>query len=201
MAPRIIKEGTARASSVRQFSFLDSAADVPAVSQSLWPEVPYVPAAKIIPFGVEPSSAAAADGPQLEKSAFENGYAQGEKAGLELAEKKVESVMKRYAEAILEVNKLRPFLYAQVEREVVKLALEVAKKILHREVSIDPDIVQTLMRVALSHVAEKSAVTIHLNPEDYNYLQQQRAELTQAEGRSITLLPDKSTLHAVAAGS
>jgi len=129
---------------------------------------------------------------QAEKIAFENGFRQGEKEGLEVAEKKVELAMKRYAEAIKEVSKLRSFLYAQVERECVKLALEVAKKMIHREIHADPDIIQTLMRVALDHVAEKSAVTVHLNPVDYSYLMEQHADLSQAEGRSLTLLADKS---------
>jgi flagellar assembly protein FliH len=68
----------------------------------------------------------------------------------------------------------------------------VARKIVHREIQADPDIIQTLVRVALSHVAEKSAVTVRLNPVDYNYLLEQRAELSQAEGRDIVLLADKS---------
>ena len=139
----------------------------------------------------EPSNAAV-DLSQLEKTAYENGFMLGEKAGLETAEKKVDAVMKRYAEAILEVGKLRSSLYPQVEREVVRLALEVARKIVHREIQADPDIIQTLVRVALSHVAEKSAVTVRLNPVDYNYLLEQRAELSQAEGRDIVLLADKS---------
>jgi len=91
---------------------------------------------------------------QVEKTAYENGFHQGEKAGMEMAERKMEAVMKRYSEAILEVGRLRSSLYGQIEREVVKLALAVSKKIVHREIQVDRDIVQTLVRVALSHVAE-----------------------------------------------
>jgi flagellar assembly protein FliH len=129
---------------------------------------------------------------QVEKTAYENGFVQGEKAGMEIAERKMEVVMRRYADSILEVNKLRASLYAQIEREVVKLAIAVAKKIVHREVQVDRDIIQTLVRVALGHVSEKSSVAIHLNPTDYNYLLEQRAELSQSEGRDISLLSDKS---------
>ncbi len=111
---------------------------------------------------------------------------------MEIAERKMEVVMKRYAEAILEVTRLRATLYSQIEHEVVKLAIAVSKKIVHREIQVDRDIIQTLVRVALSHVAEKSAVTIHLNPVDYNYLMERRGELSQAEGRDISLLADKS---------
>ena len=111
---------------------------------------------------------------------------------MEAAERKIDAAMKRLGEAILEIGKLRSFLHAQVEREVVKLAVEVAKKIVHREIQADPQIIQTLIRVALDHVAEKSAVIIHLNPVDHNYLMEQRLELSQSEGRDISLLADKS---------
>jgi flagellar biosynthesis/type III secretory pathway protein FliH len=194
MAPRVIKQGTARASIVQQFSFAENAEiAMPLVETPMWPELPSIPvttAGKTVPEIEAPSPAA--DLAHVEKNAYENGFRQGEKAGMEIAERKMEVVMRRYADAILEVNKLRSSLYVQVEHEVVKLAIAVAKKIVHREIQVDRDIIQTLVRVALSHVAEKSSVTIHLNPTDYNYLLELRAELSQSEGRDIALLSDKS---------
>lgn len=134
------------------------------------------------------------DPSQIEKTAYENGFRQGEKAGLEIAEKKVEATMRRYADAILEIGRLKPALYAQAEREVVKLALEVAKKVVHREVQIDPEIIQTLVRVALSHVAVKSAVTIRIHPADYSFMLEHRAAITRPgeSEREMVLLADKS---------
>lgn len=128
----------------------------------------------------------------LEKAAYDRGLLQGEKAAAETGELKLEAAIKRCAESIGEIQKLRSSLYVQAEREVVKLALAVAKKIVHREIRIDHDIVQTLVHVALSHVSEKSAVTICLNPEDYSYLLERRAEVSQSEGREISLQADKS---------
>jgi flagellar assembly protein FliH len=191
MATRVIKQGTTRASSVQQILFTENSRDLPPLgNQLLWPELPAASMAQALP---EPEAAKPAlDLALVEKTAYENGFAQGEKSGLEIAGKSVEAIMKRYSEAILEIGKLRASLYAQVEREVVKLAVEVAKKIVHREISADPDVIQTLVRVALSHVAEKTAVTIHLNPADYNYLLEQRAELSQSEAREIALLANKS---------
>jgi flagellar assembly protein FliH len=134
------------------------------------------------------------DRASIEKAAYESGFRQGEEAGLEAAEKKVAPLMKRYADAILEISKLKPKLYAQVERDVVKLALEVAKKIVHREVHVDREIVQTLIKVALNHVAAKSPVTIRLHPADYNFVLEQRAaSMPSGEGeRDVSLLADQS---------
>lgn len=192
MSPKIIKPGTTGASKVQQFLFLENPAEesLP-VDQLPWPD--YSPSSAVMQ--KKPPAEApvpAIDPAQLEKKAFEEGYRKGEKAGKEIAEKKIDEVMKRYAEAIFEIGKLKPLLYAQVEREVVKLAIEVAKKIVHGEIQADRDIIQTLVRVALSHVAEKSAVTVHVNPIDHSYLLEQRVELSQTEGRDIALLADKS---------
>jgi flagellar assembly protein FliH len=142
-------------------------------------------------FDGQPSSS---DPSQIEKAAYENGFRQGEKAGLEIAERKTEAMMRRYADTILEIGRLKPALYAQAERDVVKLALEVAKKVVHREVQIDREIIQTLVRVALSHVAVKSAVTIHLHPADYSFMLEQRAALMRPgeSEREMVLLADKS---------
>jgi flagellar assembly protein FliH len=194
MGTKIIKRGTARSSNIRQFCFSEGfVEDAQATKPSLWPDAAPVPevSRENAPVETEPLSSAD-DLARLEKSAYENGFAQGEKAGMEIAEHKIDVVIKRYAESITEIGKLRSTLYTQVEREVVKLAVEVAKKIVHREIQADREIIETLVHVALSHVAEKSAVTVHLSPVDYNYLLEHRAELCQSEGRDISLLADQS---------
>ena len=194
MAPKIIKQGTARALIVQQMSYSENFSDLPlSAEQPSWPDLPSVPtdASDKTPLDHE-LPAPSVDLAQVEKTAYENGFHQGENAGMEIAERKMEAVMKRYAEAILEIGKLRASLYGQIEHEVVKLAVAVSKKIVHREIQVDPDIIQTLVRVALSHVSEKSAVTIRLNPVDYHYLLERRAELSQSEGRDISLVADKS---------
>ncbi|MBN1571464.1 MAG: hypothetical protein JXA73_26750 [Acidobacteria bacterium] len=194
MSPKVIKQGTERALAVQQVSFSENFSDLalPA-EQPSWPDLAANPATAVAELAPDAEPAAPSiDLAQLEKTAYENGFRQGEKAGMEIAERKMESVMKRYSESILDIRKLRVSLYSQIELEVVKLAIAVAKKIVHREIQVDRDIIQTLVRVALSHVAEKSAVTIHLNPVDYGYLMECRGELSQSEGRDIALLADKS---------
>ena len=194
MAIKLIKQGTARASIVQELAFSENLSAVPQQIQPLsWVDLPAsaVAAADEAPApteSIEPAAGSAA----LGNAAYENGLLQGEKIGMEIAERKMEAVMKRYSDAVCEVQRLRSSLYTQVERDVVKLAVAVAKKIIHREIQVDRDIVRTLVHVALSRVAEKSTVTICLNPIDYNYLMEHRAELSQSEGQDISLLADKS---------
>jgi flagellar biosynthesis/type III secretory pathway protein FliH len=200
---KIIKQGSPQAAHIQRLSF-SSRAEAPInvpLDMPDWMKVPdrgpaasSSPATQQVPAAEMQPQISAADLAQLEKNAYESGFHQGEKAGLAIAEKKIEVGMRRYAEVILSVGKLRSQLYSQVEREVVKLAIEVAKKIVHREVQADQEIIQTLVKVALSHVAEKSAVTVHLHPQDYNYLIEHKAELSSGsnDGQDIVLMADKA---------
>jgi flagellar assembly protein FliH len=188
MPLRVIKPGTARASNIQQFLFTDTPGGVPPAASAAKPAPVNAGVKAPAPAEQKP----AVDLASIEKTAYENGFKQGENAGKEIAEQKIVAVMKRYSESILEVGRLRSSLYPQIEHEVVRLALEVAKKIIHREIHIDKDVIRTLVHVALSHVAEKSSVTIHLNPVDYGFLLEERAELSQNEGRDVSLLADKS---------
>jgi flagellar assembly protein FliH len=195
MAIKIIKNNSSEAFSVQNFSFSGNSNQAieaqPVVETVQLPVAP--PQVQRIKREQLPAPSPVADAAAIEKSAYENGFRQGEKTGMEMAEKKVESLMRRYAEVVLEIGKIKAGLYSQVEREVVKLAVEVAKKIVCREIQADPEVIQALVRVALSHVAEKSAVTVHLHPTDYNFVLEHRSQL-MAPGESgceVVLLADK----------
>ncbi len=201
MAVKIIKPGSALAQQVQRFPY-SSTIEEAGLEQIEAPG--WMKAAAAAEASEEPVSAQVqapnepaqpqVDLAQIEKTAYESGFRQGEKAGMAIAEKKVEASLRRYSEAILEIGRLRARLFHQVEREVVKLAIEVAKKIVHREIQADREIIQTLVKVALSHVAEKSAVTVHLHPVDYAYILEHRAELAADadDGREVSLLADKA---------
>jgi flagellar assembly protein FliH len=192
MASKIIKQGTVRAMEVQQFLFTDNGVEALTPQPVHWPELQDLPVQQqrnILPVELEKSEV---DIELIEKNAFEKGFRQGEQSGLTTAEEKIDVLIKHHAESILEMGRIKSVLYSQVEREVAKLAIEVAKKIVHREIQVDQDIIQTLVHVALAHVAEKTPVTIHVNPVDYNYISERQTELSHAEGRSITLVADKS---------
>jgi flagellar assembly protein FliH len=56
--------------------------------------------------------------------------------------------------------------FAGVEAEVVKLALAIAARVLHREAQVDSMLLTAAVRVALEKVAEDSAVVLRVPVED-----------------------------------
>jgi flagellar assembly protein FliH len=59
----------------------------------------------------------------------------------------------------------RSHYYAQVEAEIVQLALAIAAKILHREAQVDPMLLAALVRIAVERMREGSSVTVRVVPE------------------------------------
>ncbi len=56
--------------------------------------------------------------------------------------------------------------YRRVESEVVELALAIARKILHREVQIDPQALAGIVRVTLEKLDDGTKVTLHVHPQE-----------------------------------
>ena len=144
-----------------------SPADVPVTSQP--PELRQVSAAEMghaqdeIELMLRQARMKAAE---IEKEAYEKGFSEGERAGRETGEKMVEAVLKQYTQTLEELKGLRRSLLTGSEREVVRLSLEVAKKVVKREVCVDEELILALVKVALSRLADQSIMTVRVNPKD-----------------------------------
>jgi flagellar assembly protein FliH len=87
-----------------------------------------------------------------------------------------------------EFRKERIKYFAGVEAEVVKLALGIAARVLHREVKLDPLLLAGVVRVVLEKVAEGSTVVVRV-PEDE--ADRWREVLADGQGRSLELMGDE----------
>jgi flagellar assembly protein FliH len=68
--------------------------------------------------------------------------------------------------AVHEFNRERQSYYLRVEGEVVQLALAIARKILHREVQIDPNALAGIVRITLEKLDTGTKVDVHVNPKE-----------------------------------
>jgi len=191
MSLRVIKQGTQRSLDIRPFFFLENREEgVP--EQLFWTEASFEDEFPSGKKQIEEPPAPAVDVEGLRKEAFDDGFSQGQASERAIQEKRIEELTRRYAESLDEIGSLKSVLRAQAEREVVKLAVAVARKIVDREINIDPEITQTLVHVALARVSEKSAAVIRLNPVDCDFLANQPGEQAQAEGREVSFVSDNS---------
>jgi flagellar assembly protein FliH len=79
-------------------------------------------------------------------------------------EAKLQAARAPIASAVMAFEAQRVEYFARVEAEVVKLALAIAAKILHREAQVDPMLVAALVRIAIEKMREGSSVTVRVSP-------------------------------------
>jgi flagellar assembly protein FliH len=103
----------------------------------------------------------------LERDAFAKGFAQGEKAGLEAAARRGDAMLRRLTQTLDEMTTLRAQMIRDTEQQMVSLALAVARRIIHRDVSLDRDLLIAIARVALDRLGEDAKISVHLNPDDF----------------------------------
>ena len=124
----------------------------------------------------------------LERDAFTKGYAQGERAGLEAGGKRAEAMLRRLAQTLEELSSLRESMVRQTERELVQLAIAIARRVLHREVSVDQELTAALAHIALERLGGATPATVRLHPDDYATVT--GGQTAPLSGRQVEVVPD-----------
>lgn len=78
---------------------------------------------------------------------------------------KIEVEKGRVSAALGAFERERKDYFARVETEVVRLALSIAAKILHREAQVDPMLVSALVQIAVNQLKESTAVNVRVHPD------------------------------------
>ena len=88
---------------------------------------------------------------QLRKSAFDDGLRQGR----EDAAATIRDAAEKLAATLSELSAYRSKLRVNAEREVVKLSIAIARRILNRELATDPDALEGLVHAALAKLQNR----------------------------------------------
>ena len=89
--------------------------------------------------------------PVAERNAFLEGYAQGERAGAEAVSKRSDATVRKLSATIDELGQLRADIIQRTERQMVQLALSIARRVVHREITLDRSLI-VAMEIGRAHV-------------------------------------------------
>jgi len=129
---------------------------------------------------------------QIKREAYQAGLAQGRATAEAAVHQEFEQLRQQYADSLAKLMSLRQQLIELHEKEIVRLVISIAKKIVHREVKVDREIVISLIKSALARIGDQSAATIRLHMDDYNYVQSRRGEFLSGENGIVKLVDDRS---------
>jgi flagellar assembly protein FliH len=103
----------------------------------------------------------------LEQEAFARGYADGTRAAEEASAARLEDRLNRMTASIDAIGALRVVVMHQAERDIVRLAIAIAERIVRRQVDLDPSVLAAIARAAATRLGSRVVATIHLNPADH----------------------------------
>jgi flagellar assembly protein FliH len=123
---------------------------------------------------------------EIEENAYWKGFADGEKRGIYDGEKSgresslkiIEPLLRSLQEGVLQLKNLRQETYVRIEKEVVNLALAIAKKVICREIKMDSKVVVAVVREALAKVAEPGRIRIKMNPAELKFINETKTHLS-----------------------
>jgi flagellar assembly protein FliH len=100
-----------------------------------------------------------------EEQARTMGIREGETQARSRFERELAGERQSLAKTVQDFARDRENYFSHVEAEVVKLAIGIARKILHREVQVDPLLLAGVVRVALDKIAAGSSVRLRVHPD------------------------------------
>lgn len=95
------------------------------------------------------------------RAAHEAGWREGEAA----ARRRLDAVIEQLARSVEDLSTLRARLRRQAEADLVHLAVAIARRILRRELSLDPDAIAGLVHAALQRLAGQEIARVRVHPE------------------------------------
>jgi flagellar assembly protein FliH len=108
---------------------------------------------------------APADRERIEREAYQRGFADGKTLGKEHAAAEVQPVLERLSRCLSELSALRPRMRRDAEKDLVKLSIAIARRVLHRELTLDPESIEGLIKVALDRLESRELCTVRVHPD------------------------------------
>ena len=99
------------------------------------------------------------------REAYEHGFRAGETAATEKLEGEVRVALETLAKNASEVAAARAEVLHRAEADTVRLSIEIARRVLHREMSVDPSALAALIRAALAKLENQEIYRVKVHPD------------------------------------
>jgi flagellar assembly protein FliH len=124
------------------------------------------------------------------KEAWENGLRTGEAAARQSQDEQIRASLEQLAKTVAEVSSTRGETIRRAEADTVRLSIEIARRVLHRELSVDPSALEALIKAAIARLQTQEIYRVRVHPDLEPLM---RACLEQAgRGSAVELIGDRA---------
>ena len=127
---------------------------------------------------------------RTEREAYQRGFNEGKGVGREQAAAELQPVLDRLARTLAELSSLRSRIRKDAEGDLLKLSISVARRVLHRELTLDPESIEGLIRIALEKLQSRDLCRVRVHPDQEPAI---RASMERfSNSHKVELTPDPS---------
>lgn len=116
---------------------------------------------------------------EMERDAYEKGFAAGEKAGLEMGAQKAEVLLSRIERMIREIEAYKISIIEEIEPQLLGLASDIAKKVIFEELSLKPEVMVNIVRESMRKLERTGPITIKMNPAVHELFKRLKPQLLE----------------------
>jgi flagellar assembly protein FliH len=127
------------------------------------------------------------DQDEARKEAYQRGFSEGRNVGHEQAAGELQPVMDRLSRSLADLATVRSRVRKTAESDLLKLAIAVARRVIHRELTLDPGSIEGLIRVALEKLESRELCRVRVHPNQEPVI---RTLLARFSAAPVELIPD-----------
>jgi flagellar assembly protein FliH len=121
------------------------------------------------------------------KESYQRGFSEGRAIGHDQAAAQLQPVMDRLSRSLSDLASIRSRVRKAAESDLLKLAIAVARRVLHRELTLDPGSIEGLIRVALEKLESRELCRVRVHPDQEPVI---RTLLARFSAAAVELIPD-----------
>jgi flagellar assembly protein FliH len=123
----------------------------------------------------------------IERQAYEEGFLQGQKDGREVGQRSLELQVQQFQDVVNALVQEKEELYRRREEELINLVLLIGRKIVIRELKIQPEAIQEIVAAGFKLLSDSEDIKLHIHPQDHELLQWAPQE---AWPQGLEIVPD-----------
>ncbi len=100
---------------------------------------------------------------QTEAAAYARGRRDADSETHERISTTLQNTADRLAQSVKQLAELRPRLCKEAEADVLRLAMAIAQRILHRQLNIDPTALEALVKVSLDRLGRQEQIRVRVS--------------------------------------
>jgi len=114
---------------------------------------------------------------QIEKEAYENAYIQGEQNAQKQVQKEAEAIYASAREVLRQAEEIRANIYRETEEELISVAVNIAERLIFRQLDLMPDTIVDIASAACLQAREAKQIVIYVEPDKVDILKARQQEI------------------------